>query len=40
MSNASELRGIYTLWLCECRRFVWDRSRLIGSLITPILWLW
>ncbi len=39
MSQTSELRGIYTLWLRECRRFVRDRSRLIGSLITPILWL-
>jgi ABC-2 type transport system permease protein len=39
MSNTSELRGIYTLWLRECRRFVRDRSRLIGSLVTPILWL-
>jgi ABC-2 type transport system permease protein len=39
MSNTSELRGIYTLWLRECRRFVRDRSRLIGSLITPVLWL-
>jgi ABC-2 type transport system permease protein len=35
----SELRGIYTLWLREVRRFVRDRSRLIGSLVTPVLWL-
>jgi ABC-2 type transport system permease protein len=39
MSQMSELRGIYTLWLREVRRFVRDRSRLIGSLITPVLWL-
>ena len=39
MSQMSELRGIYTLWLRETRRFVRDRSRLIGSLVTPILWL-
>ncbi|HMK45363.1 MAG TPA: ABC transporter permease [Methanocella sp.] len=35
----SELRGIYCLWLREVRRFLRDRSRLIGSVITPILWL-
>jgi ABC-2 type transport system permease protein len=35
----SELRGIYTLWLREVRRFLRDRSRLIGSLVTPVLWL-
>lgn len=39
MSQTSELRGIYTLWLREWRRFVRDRSRLIGSLVTPVLWL-
>ncbi|HUL61812.1 MAG TPA: ABC transporter permease, partial [Methanocella sp.] len=39
MSQTSELRGVYTLWLREVRRFVRDRSRLVGSLITPILWL-
>ena len=35
----SELRGIYSLWLREVRRFLRDRSRLIGSVITPVLWL-
>ncbi len=27
------------MWLREVRRFVRDRSRLIGSLVTPVLWL-
>lgn len=35
----SEFRGIYTLWLREVKKFVRDRSRLVSSLITPILWL-
>ena len=35
----SEFRGIYTLWLREVKRFMRDRSRLISSIVTPILWL-
>ncbi|MBI5460226.1 ABC transporter permease [Methanobacterium sp.] len=35
----SELRGISALWRRELIRFIRDRSRLISSVITPILWL-
>jgi ABC-2 type transport system permease protein len=35
----SELRGIYTLWNREVLRFIRERTRLISSVITPILWL-
>ncbi|MCE5214922.1 MAG: ABC transporter permease, partial [Methanobacterium sp.] len=34
-----ELRGISALWRRELKRFLRDRSRLISSIITPILWL-
>jgi len=35
----SELRGIYTLWLREVKRYARERSRLISSFIQPLLWL-
>jgi ABC-2 type transport system permease protein len=35
----SELRGIYTLWKREVLRFLRERSRLVSSVVTPILWL-
>ena len=35
----SEIRGIYTLWNREVLRFLRERTRLISSVITPILWL-
>jgi ABC-2 type transport system permease protein len=35
----SEFRGINALWRREVKRFVRDRSRLISSVITPVLWL-
>ena len=35
----SEYRGIYALWRRELKRFIRDRSRLISSVVTPILWL-
>ena len=35
----SELRGIYTLWLREVKRFLRDRTRLVSMFIQPILWL-
>jgi ABC-2 type transport system permease protein len=35
----SELRGFYTLWLREIKRFMRDRTRLITSFIQPLLWL-
>jgi len=35
----SEIRGFYTLWLREVKRFQRDRTRLITSFIQPLLWL-
>jgi ABC-2 type transport system permease protein len=35
----SEMRGLYTLWLREIKRFLRDRTRLISSFIQPLLWL-
>jgi ABC-2 type transport system permease protein len=35
----SELRGFYTLWLREIKRFVRDRTRLVTSFVQPLLWL-
>lgn len=35
----AELEGIYTLWLRETKRFFRYRSRIITSVVTPLLWL-
>jgi len=35
----SEVRGIFTLWKREMLRFVRERTRLVSSVVTPILWL-
>lgn len=35
----SEARGIYTLWKREVLRLLREKSRLISSVVTPILWL-
>ncbi len=35
----TEIRGLYTLWLREIKRFVRDRVRLISSFVQPLLWL-
>ena len=35
----SEIRGIYTLWLREVKRYGREKSRLISSFIQPLLWL-
>jgi ABC-2 type transport system permease protein len=35
----SEIRGVYTLWLREIKRFTRDRTRLISMFIQPLLWL-
>jgi ABC-2 type transport system permease protein len=35
----SELRGIYTLWKREVLRLLREKSRLVSSVVTPILWL-
>ncbi|MEM2130218.1 MAG: ABC transporter permease [Candidatus Bathyarchaeia archaeon] len=35
----SELRGFYTLWLREVKRYLRDRTRIIGSFVQPLLWL-
>lgn len=34
-----ELEGIYTIWLRENKRFVRYRSRILTSVVTPLLWL-
>ena len=33
------LRGIYTLWLRDVKRFSRDRARIIGATSPPLLWL-
>jgi len=35
----SELRGIYTLWKREVLRLLREKTRLVSSVVTPILWL-
>ena len=35
----SELRGIYTLWLREVKRYGREKTRLISSFVQPLLWL-
>jgi len=35
----SELRGIYTLWKREVLRLLREKSRLVSSVVTPVLWL-
>lgn len=34
-----ELEGIYTIWLREMKRFFRYRSRIVTSVVTPLLWL-
>ena len=34
-----ELRGIYTLWLREVKRYGREKTRLISSFVQPLLWL-
>jgi ABC-2 type transport system permease protein len=35
----SELRGIYTLWKREVKRFSRERTRFVSSFVQPLLWL-
>jgi ABC-2 type transport system permease protein len=35
----TELRGLYTLWLREVKRYLRDRIRIISGVVTPLLWL-
>ncbi len=35
----AELEGIYTIWLRETKRYVRYRSRIVTSVVTPLLWL-
>jgi ABC-2 type transport system permease protein len=35
----TEIRGIYTLWLREIKRYLRDRVRIISSFVQPLLWL-
>lgn len=34
-----EIEGIYTIWLRETKRFIRYRSRILTSVVTPLLWL-
>jgi ABC-2 type transport system permease protein len=35
----TELRGFYTLWLREVKRYLRDRTRIVSSFVQPVLWL-
>lgn len=35
----TEIRGLYTLWLREVKRYLRDRVRVVSSFFTPLLWL-
>ena len=35
----TEIRGFYTLWLREVKRYLRDRTRIVGSVVSPLLWL-
>lgn len=35
----AELEGIYTIWLRETKRYIRYRSRIVTSVVTPLLWL-
>jgi ABC-2 type transport system permease protein len=35
----TEIRGIYTLWLREVKRYLRDRARIVSSFVQPMLWL-
>jgi ABC-2 type transport system permease protein len=35
----SEMRGFYTLWLREVKRYLRDRTRIVSSFVQPLLWL-
>lgn len=35
----TELRGFYTLWLREVKRYIRDRTRIVSSFVQPLLWL-
>src|SRR3990172_3056588 len=35
----TELRGFYTLWLREVKRYFRDRTRVVSSFVQPLLWL-
>jgi len=35
----TELRGLYTLWLREVKRYLRDRTRIVSSFMQPLLWL-
>ncbi len=35
----TELRGFYTLWFREVKRYLRDRTRIVSSFVQPLLWL-
>jgi len=38
-TEMAELEGIYTIWLRETKRYIRYRSRILTSVVTPLLWL-
>ena len=39
MKKMSDLKGIYAIWYREFKVFTREKSRVIASIINPILWL-
>jgi ABC-2 type transport system permease protein len=35
----TEIRGLYTLWLREVKRYLRDRLRIVSGAVSPVLWL-
>lgn len=35
----TEIRGLYTLWLREVKRYLRDKLRIVSGIVSPILWL-
>jgi ABC-2 type transport system permease protein len=35
----TDIRGLYTLWLREVKRYLRDRIRIVSSFVQPLLWL-
>jgi len=35
----TEIRGLYTLWLREVKRYLRDKTRIVSSFFQPLLWL-
>jgi len=35
----TEIRGLFTLWLREVKRYLRDRLRIVSGIVSPVLWL-